>query len=47
MTFYQFILTDNNQTMQIYPAFYYFSKNGFTVEYFTLILCTYCIYYEV
>ena len=47
MTVYQFILADNNQTMQIYPAFFYFSKSVFIVEYFTLILCTYYIYYEV
>ena len=38
VTFYQFILADNNQTMQFCPVFLYFSKSGFNVEYFTFIL---------
>ena len=35
VTFYQFILADNNQTMKFCPVLY-FSKSGFNVEYFTL-----------
>ena len=42
VSFYQFILADNNQTMQYSPVFLYVSKSGFNVEYFTLILSTLC-----
>ena len=45
--FYQFILADNNQTMQFCPVFLYFSQNRFNVEYFTFILSTYYIHYKV
>ena len=45
VTFYQFILADNNKKMQFCPAFLYFSENGLNVEYFTFILSTYYIHY--
>ena len=47
VTFYQFILADNNQTMQFSPVVLYFSKSGFNVEYFTFILSTYYIHYKL
>ena len=47
VTFDQFILADNNLKMQFCPVFLYFSKSGFNVEYFTFILSTYYIHYEV
>ena len=47
VTFYQFTLADNNQTMQYCPVFLYFSKSGFNAEYFTFILSTYYIHYKV
>ena len=37
VTFYQYILADNSQTMQYCRVFLYFSKSGFNVEYFTFI----------
>ena len=46
VTFYQFILVDNNQTMQFCPLFLYLSQNRFNVEYFTLILSTFIIKFK-
>ena len=47
VTFYQFILAYNYQTMQFCLVFLYFSTNGFNVEYFTFILSTYYIHCKV
>ena len=44
VTVYQFILADNNQTMQFCPVFLYFSKSGFNVQYFTFILSIHIIF---